>query len=237
MTAVRAVLFFLWFYLISIPLAIAYSVLLPFPRRAMMVAVRFWARLIVFGLKVLGGVRMEVRGLEHLPAGRALVAAKHQSLFDFIGPFMFLPDASFVLKQELLSIPFFGWHANKQEMIAINREGHAKALKEMVRAARERLKEPRQILIFPEGTRQKPGAPPDYKPGVVALYRDLELPCTPMATNSGVHLNSRAMLLRTGTIVYEILPPIPPGLKRAEFMQALETSIETASNAMLEAGI
>ncbi len=58
-----------------------------------------------------------------------------------------------------------------------------------------------------------------------------------MATNSGVHLNSRAMLLRTGTIVYEILPPIPPGLKRAEFMQALETSIETASNAMLEAGI
>lgn len=237
MTAVRAVLFFLWFYLTSIPLAIVYSVLLLFPRKAMMEAVRFWAKLIVFGLRVFGGVRFEVRGLEHLPTGRALVAAKHQSLFDFIGPFIFLPDASFVLKQELLSIPFFGWHANKQEMIPIHREGHAKALKDMVRAARERLKEPRQILIFPEGTRSKPGAPPDYKPGVVALYRDLGLPCTPMATNSGVHLNSRGMLIRTGTIVYEILPPIPSGLKRPEFMQALETGIESASNALLEAGI
>ena len=237
MIAVRAVLFFLWFYLTSIPLAIAYSVFLLAPRRVMNRAVRFWARQIVFGLWLFGGVRVEVRGLEHLPAGQALVASKHQSLFDFIGPFIFLPDACFVLKQELLSIPFFGWHANKQEMIPIHREGHAKALKDMVRAARERLKEPRQILIFPEGTRRKPGAPPDYKPGVVALYRDLGLPCTPMATNSGVHLNSRGMLLRTGTIVFEILPPIPAGLTRAEFMQALETSIETASNALLEAGI
>ncbi len=237
MTAVRAVLFFLWFYLISIPLAIAYCVFLLAPRRAMMEAVRAWARMIVFGLSVFGGVRMEVRGLEHLSAGQALVASKHQSLFDFIGPFIFLPDACFVLKQELLSIPFFGWHANKQKMIPIHREGHAKALKDMVRAARERLKEPRQILIFPEGTRRKPGDPPDYKPGVVALYRDLGLPCTPMATNSGVHLNAKGMLLRTGTIVYEILPPIPAGLKRPEFMQALETSIETASNVLLDAGI
>ena len=237
MTAVRAVLFFLWFYLTSIPLAIVYCVFLLVPRRAMMIAVRFWAKLIVFGLDVFGGVKMEVRGREHIPTAQALVAAKHQSLFDFIGPFVFLPDTCFVLKQELLSIPFFGWHANKQEMIPIHREGHAKALKDLLRAARERLKEPRQILIFPEGTRQKPGAPPDYKPGVAALYRDLELPCTPMATNSGVHLNSKGFLLKTGTIVFEILPPIPPGLKRAEFMEQLETSIETASNAMLEAGL
>ncbi len=237
MIAVRAALFFLWFYLTSIPLAIVYSVFLLTPRQVMNRAVRFWARLIVFGLWLFGGVRLEVRGLEHLAPGQALVASKHQSLFDFIGPFIFLPDACFVLKQELLSIPFFGWHANKQKMIAIQREGHAKALKDMVRAARERLKEPRQILIFPEGTRRKPGAAPDYKPGVVALYRDLGLPCTPMATNSGVHLNSKGMLLRTGTIVFEILPPIPAGLKRDQFMQALETSIETASNALLEAGL
>ena len=237
MNAVRAALFFIWFYGVSIPLAIAYSVLLPFPRQAMNVAVRFWARLMVFGLRYLGGVRMEARGLEHLPRGKALVASKHQSLFDFIGPFVFLPDASFVLKQELLAIPFFGWHAKKQRMISIHREGHAKALKDLLRAAREQLKEPRQILIFPEGTRQKPGAPPDYKPGVAALYRDLDLPCTPVATNSGVHLNAQGVVRRPGVIVYEVLPPIPPGLKRHEFMAALETSIETASNALLESGI
>ncbi len=234
MTAVRAILFAFWFWGISIPLAISYTLLLLFPRKAMIEAVRFWAKVIVFGLRWLGGVRTEVRGLEHLPQGEALIAAKHQSLYDFIGPFAFLPDASFVLKRELLSVPFFGWHANKAGMIAVDRHGHAKALKEMVRSARERVAEHRQILIFPEGTRKAPGAPPDYKPGVAALYRDLALPCTPVATNSGVHLNAQGILRRPGTIVFDFLPPIPAGLKRAEFMERLEQSIETASAALLE---
>ncbi len=237
MTAVRAALFFLWFWGLSIPLALSYTVLLLAPRRAMIEAVRFWARLIVFGLRWLGGVRTEVRGLEHLPAGRALIAAKHQSLYDFIGPFAFLPDATFVLKRELLAVPLFGWEATKSGMIGIDRGGHAKALKDLLRAARERLKEPRQIVIFPEGTRRKPGAPPDYKPGVAALYRDLALPCIPLATNSGVHLNAQGLLRRRGIVVFEFLPPIPAGLKRAEFMARLESSIETACNEMVDAGL
>jgi 1-acyl-sn-glycerol-3-phosphate acyltransferase len=236
-TPVRAVLFFVWFYGLSIPLAIGYTVLLPFPRKAMIEAVRFWAKTIVFGLRWLGGVRTEVRGLQHLSTGAALIAAKHQSLYDFIGPFAFLPDASFVLKRELLALPFFGWHASKGGMIGIDRQGHAKALKDLVRAAREKAAQGRQIIIFPEGTRKKPGAPPDYKPGVAALYRDLELPCTPMATNSGVHLNAQAVLLRRGIIVFEILPAIPAGLKRDEFMKELELRIETSSNEMVDAGL
>ena len=237
MTAVRAALFFLWFWGISIPLAISYTVLLLAPRRAMMEAVRFWAKLIVFGLRWLGGVRTEVRGLEHLPSGRALIAAKHQSLYDFIGPFAFLPDASYVVKSELLALPLFGWEATKSGMIGIDRGGYAQAVKDLLRAARERLKEPRQIVIFPEGTRRKPGAPPDYKPGVVALYRDLGLPCIPLATNSGVHLNAQGLLRRRGIVVFEFLPPIAAGLKRAEFMQRLEESIETSCNEMIDAGL
>jgi 1-acyl-sn-glycerol-3-phosphate acyltransferase len=236
-TRLRALLFFIWFWGVSIPLAISYTVLLLAPRQAMMEAVRMWARLIVFGLRWLGGVKTEVRGLENLPRTQALIAAKHQSLFDFIGPFAFLPDASFVLKRELLSVPFFGWHAAKGGMIAIDRGGHAKALKDMLRAARVKLNEGRQIIIFPEGTRRKPGDPPDYKPGVAALYRDLDLPCTPVATNSGVHLNAQGILRRTGTIVFEFLPPIPAGLKRQAFMAALETSIESTCKGLLDSGI
>lgn len=237
MTLVRAVLFAIWFWGVSIPLAISYTVLLIAPRKAMIEAVRFWARLIVFGLRWLGGVKTEVRGLEHLPRGEALIAAKHQSLYDFIGPFAFLPDASFVLKRELLSMPFFGWEANRAGMIPVDRKGHAKALKDMVRAARERVAEHRQILIFPEGTRKTPGAPPDYKPGVAALYRDLALPCIPVATNSGVHLNAQGILRRPGIIVFDFLPPIPAGLKRDEFMEQLERSIETSCNEMIDAGL
>jgi 1-acyl-sn-glycerol-3-phosphate acyltransferase len=233
----RSLLFSIWFYGISTVVAIAYSVTLILPRRVIIEGMRVWARLVNFGLLLLVGVRVELRGREYLPTGPALIAAKHQGMFDTIGPFSFLPDVCFVLKKELLKIPFYGWHAQHAGMIPVDREGSSKALKGLMRAARDRLKEPRQIIIFPEGTRQAPGAPPDYKPGVAALYRDLGLPCTPMATNSGVHWPAHGFTRRPGTIVFEFLPPIPPGLKRDEFMRELQDRIETASSRLLAEGL
>jgi 1-acyl-sn-glycerol-3-phosphate acyltransferase len=103
----------------------------------------------------------------------------------------------------------------------------------MVKQARARLAEGRQILIFPEGTRAPVGAPADYKPGVAAIYRDLDVPCWPVATNSGVHWPAHGFRRYPGTVVFEFLPPIPAGLKRAEFMKRLEDSVETASAALL----
>ncbi len=237
MIVLRSLLYAAWFYLISTPWAILLTLALPLPRQVMMEGVRLWSRVMLFGLWALAGVKVEVRGLERLPEGACLIAAKHQCALDFIGPFAFLPDACFVLKKELLSIPFFGWNAQRARMIPIDRGGGAATLKSMVRAARQRLSEPRQLIIFPEGTRKAPGAAPDYKPGVAALYRELGLPCLPMATNSGVHWPARGFLRRPGVVVYEVLEPIPPGLPRAEFMRELERRVETASNALLEAGL
>jgi len=237
MIRLRSLLFAVWFYLISTPWAVLLTLALPLPRKVMMEAVRLWARVMLFGLRVLAGVKVEVRGLERLPEGASLVAAKPQCALDFIGPFAIMPDACFVLKKELLSIPFFGWNAQKARMIPIDRGGGAATLKAMVRAARERLAEPRQLVIFPEGTRKAPGDAPDYKPGVAALYRELGLPCTPMATNSGVHWPARGFLRRPGVVVFEVLEPIPPGLPRAEFMRELEARIETASTALVDAGL
>ena len=91
----------------------------------------------------------------------------------------------------------------------------------------------RSFTIFPEGTRGEIGAAPDYKPGIAALYRDLDSPCWPIATNSGVHWPAHGFRRYPGTIVFEFLPPIPAGLKRAEFMAELESRIETASTALL----
>jgi 1-acyl-sn-glycerol-3-phosphate acyltransferase len=199
-----------------------------------MVAMQAWARVVLVSLRLIAGIRVEVRGREHLPRGTALVASKHQGWLDFVVMLARLPDVCFVMKRELLMIPFFGWHAWRSGMIPVDREAHAKALKAMLRAARARLKQaPRQILIFPEGTRTDPGAAPDYKPGVAALYRDLDLPCTPAATNSGRHWPAHGYRLTPGVAVFEFLPPIPAGLKRDAFMSELEARIETASNALL----
>lgn len=233
MTTVRSLIFTLWLYL-SMPLfAVLLSPALLMPHRAAMGVIKLWARFILFGLRWIAGVKVEVRGLEHRPTGPALIAAKHQGMLDVIAPFAFLDDACFVMKKELMPLPFFGWFAWKTKMIAVDRAAHAKALKDMVRQTRARLAEGRQILIFPEGTRTAPGAPADYKPGVAAIYRDVDAPCWPVATNSGVHWPAHGFKRYPGTVVFEFLPPIPAGLKRAEFMKQLESRIEDASTALL----
>ena len=92
------------------------------------------------------------------------------------------------------------------------------------------------MVIFPEGTRGKPGVPGDYKPGIAALYRELNLPVTPMALNTGMHWG-KGLLIRPGTIVFDYLPPIPAGLKRGEFMRELQSRIDTATKALEDEGI
>jgi len=116
-------------------------------------------------------------------------------------------------------------------------EGHSAALKKLVRDAKDRFADGRQVVIFPEGTRTAPGAPSDYKPGIAALYREIDVPVHPVATNSGVHWSARGQTIHRGTIVFEFLEPIPPGLKRAEFMRLLRERNETASAKLLAEGL
>ena len=234
MTTVRSLLFVAWLYLSMAIFALLLSPVLLFGSAASMAVIKAWARFVLFGLRVLCGLRVEVRGLEHRPEGPALIAGKHQGMLDVIAPFTFLDNPCFVMKKELMVLPFFGWFAARTRMIAVDRSAHAAALKGMVRQARERRDQGRQVLIFPEGTRTAPGAAPDYKPGIAALYRDLDTPCVPMATNAGLHWPAHGFRRTPGTVVYEFLPPIPPGLKRAEFMARLETELEAASTALLD---
>jgi 1-acyl-sn-glycerol-3-phosphate acyltransferase len=230
MLAIRRVLFAIWLYLSMPVVAIGLSPALLMPERLAMGVIKIWARVVLFGLRWIMGITVEVKGLEHRPTGAALVAPKHQSMLDIVAPFTVLDRACFVLKKELIHTPFLGWFASKTRMIPVDRSAHAKALKDMVRNARARLAEGRQIIIFPEGTRVQPGAEPDYKPGVAAIYRDLDGPCWPVATNSGEHWPAKGIKFIPGHVVFEYLPPLPAGLKRAEFMARLEETIETATN-------
>jgi len=233
LTTLRSLLFVAWLYLSMAIFAVGLSPALILPHRYAMMVIRSWARFVLFGLRWIAGVRVEFRGLEHRPVGPALVACKHQGMLDVIVPFAVLDDPCIVMKKELMPIPFFGWFAWKTKMISIDRSGHSKTLKDMVRQARDRASEGRQIFIFPEGTRAEPGAPPDYKPGVMALYRELGGPCWPMATNAGRHWPPHGFRRYPGTVVYEFLPPIPAELKRGPFMAELESRIETASARLL----
>lgn len=238
MILVRSFLFAAVFYLWSVLYAIALVPLLAAPRSWMLAGMRLWSQSVNLLLRVICGIRVEVRGREHVPAGDALIAAKHQTMFDVFVQFGVLRGSLFVFKKELLIIPIFGWIALRIGSIVVDREGQSAALRDMVRRAREQFRlGDRQLVIFPEGTRKAPGAPPDYKPGVAALYRELDVPVHPVATNAGVHWPAHGFTRRPGVIVYEYLEPIPPGLKRAEFMRLLQERIETASDRLLAEGL
>ena len=234
MTLARSLLFALIFYAWSVAIALLGLPLIWLAPRSWLVGwMKFWATSSTWLVAAICGVRVEIRGREHLPAGAALVAAKHQCMLDTMAPYAIFDDAAYVMKQELMSIPVYGWYSRRAGMIVIDREANAKALRQLLADTRSRIADQRQVVIFPEGHRMAPGATGDYKPGVAAIYRDLGLPCIPMATNSGVHWPAHGFLRRPGVIVYEFLPPIPAGLPRAEFIRVLEQRIETASTALL----
>ena len=229
----RSLLFNVLFYLTTTLYVVLGTPLLFGPRSWAMAALANHARFELFLLRHIVGLKLEVRGKEKLPKGACLVAAKHQSAWETFGLIPLFRDPAMLMKRELFWIPFHGWFSHKFEMIPVDREKGPTALRRMLREAKKRIADGREIIIFPEGTRRAPGAAPDYKTGVVLLYEALGVPCVPVALNSGVFWPRRSLKRRPGTIVVEFLDPIPPGLPKAEFLKRLIEQIETASVRLL----
>ena len=237
MLLVRSLVFNVAFYLNLLVWMLIFLPALLMPRKVLIRAAQAWGTSSVWLLKVLVGMRVEIRGRERIPPGGLLVAAKHQSFLETFALLPLVDDPAFILKRELLWIPLFGWLAWKAGMVPIDRSGGAQALAAMNRRARAEIAAGRQILIFPEGTRRAAGAPPAYKFGVAHLYRAFGVACLPVALNSGLYWPRRQFIRRPGTAVIEILDPIPPGLSRDECRQELQDRSETASTRLLAEGL
>ena len=235
LTVLRSLLFVPVFYINTVLFVVIGSFLLLGPRRYAMMGLKAHAIVTLWLMKIIVGTRMEVRGREKLPKPPYLVACKHQSAWDTFALIPIFSDPALVMKAELRHIPFYGWFSRKFEHVFVARDRGPSALRKLVRDAKERAAAGREVLIFPEGTRRAPGAEPDYKPGAVALYEGLGLPCVPMALNSGLYWPRRKLMRYPGTIVVEILDAIPAGLPRKEFRAELEARIETASSRLIVA--
>ncbi|MCB1513968.1 MAG: 1-acyl-sn-glycerol-3-phosphate acyltransferase [Hyphomicrobiaceae bacterium] len=229
----RSIIFAIVFYINTALFLVVGSPLLLGPRRWAMMGLKAHAHASLFWLRLIVGTRLEVRGRERLPPAPMLVAAKHQSAWDTFALITLFDDPAMVMKAELGLIPFYGWFSHKFRHIFVKRDRGPSALKSLIRDAKDRAAVGREIVIFPEGTRRAPDAPPDYKPGIVALYEALDLPCVPLALNSGLFWPRRKLLRYPGTIVVEFLEPVPPDLPRAAFRHVLQERIETATQRLI----
>ena len=198
---------------------------------------RTWGRNALWLLDKICGTKIEWRGLENIPQGAVIVAAKHQSIWDtFVLPIRF-PDFSYILKHELIYLPFFGWYLLAAEQIGIDRAKGGKVLPQLIAKAKAIFAQDRQLFIFPEGTRRPAGAPPLYKTGITQLYAETNVPVLPVALNSGVFWPRRSFLVRPGTVVIEFLPVIQPGMEPREFFDKLRDDIENASNRLIDEAV
>lgn len=236
MTTIRSALFFLLFWIWSIIMNVLFLPGLLLPRKVIVTGQRIWTIGIIVMMRVICGLKVEIRGRENLAKGRAIIASKHQSIFETMVFHWLVNDPAMIMKKELLQIPVYGWYCRKTKMITVDRKGHAAALRSMIEQAQAALEMERQVVIFPEGTRSAVGENPPFQPGIAALYGKLDNPVTPIALNTGLYWPRKKFICRPGTLVIEILPPIEAGLKRKDFMSRLQSAIDENSDRLVAEG-
>lgn len=236
MLVLRSLVFNVLYYANLIVWMIAVLPTLAMPRAAFRDVAKAWARSSLWLLRVVVGTRVSWRGLDKIPPGGLVVASKHQSVWETFALLTIFDDPAYVLKRELMWIPVFGWYAWKHQSVPVERKGRSAALSDLAARTDEALADGRQIILFPEGTRRIPGAEPAYRFGIVHLYDRLGIPVVPIALNSGLYWPRRRFLRRPGTIVVEVLDPIPPGKPKEVFFAELQETIEAASNRLSREG-
>ena len=232
----RSIAFNVLFYVNTLIYLIAALPTFFMPYRAIIAVAKSWGRTNLVLLRVIAGIKYEIRGREKIPKGPLIVASKHQSAWETFALLPLLENPVFILKHELQWIPVFGWLTIKGRMVPVHRGRGSQTLIAMIERARIELADNRQLIIFPEGTRRPAGAEPRYKVGVMHLYAAEGVPCLPIALNSGLFWPRRSLLRFPGTVVAEILDPIPPGLGKDDFFLRLQNDIETATARLIAEG-
>jgi 1-acyl-sn-glycerol-3-phosphate acyltransferase len=218
----RSAVYNLYFWIVTAAMALAsLPVRFLFPGKALAFG-KVWVRALLGGLGPLAGVRLAVTGTEYLPAaGPALIASQHQSAFDTLVWLSLLSRPAYVVKRELLRVPFFGPMLRPAGQIPVDRAGGAAALRGLLAEADRAIAAGRQVIIFPEGTRMRPGAVGPLQPGVAVLAAHTGLPVIPVVTDSGRCWGRRGFRKRPGTIHIAIHPPLAARLPRQVLLARL----------------
>ncbi len=227
MNTLRTLIFSIFFYGLSVILVLLVPFVALLGRDALRSYAMGWVSLMTWSSRWILGIRVKIEGT--IPKGPVLFAGKHESLFEALELSRLLGSPATVMKRELAQIPLWGWAARRYGVIVVNRTANATALRSMMKDARAALAEGRSVLIFPEGTRVKPGEAPELRSGFAGLYRMLDLPVVPIAVKSG-HVWTKHGVKKPGVITFRFLDPIPPGLSRGEAESRVHAGINALNN-------
>ena len=199
MIFLRSALFLFGQSVTAILVCLAVIPCLPFPtvRNAV---IKSWAQINMWTLKVICGLDYRVTGLHNLPGKPAIIMSNHQSAWETLCIQILFPPVSFILKKQLLWIPFFGWGLAAYRPIAIDRSKKTRALDQLINQGRERLEEGRSLVIYPEGTRMAPDSPGKFQVGGAMIAAKTGAPIVPIAHNAGYFWPKRSFLKYPGTI-------------------------------------
>jgi len=227
MMQLRSALFATALIVITPPYALFALCTWVLPRRARYRIISLWSRGVVWLARWICGIRWRVEGLEHLPSRPAVILAKHQSAWETLAFQMIFPPQVYLLKRELLWIPFFGWGLALMSPIAIDRSRGRAALRRLAARGAERLAQGFWIVVFPEGTRTAPGRRRKYQLGGAWLAARTHAPVVPVAHNAGLRWPRNGFLKRPGLVTVRIGPAIDSAGRSAETINRLaETWIE-----------
>ncbi|MGN6820362.1 MAG: lysophospholipid acyltransferase family protein [Sphingomonas sp.] len=225
MTLVRNIVFAIVFYGLSLPIVLFVPLSALFGKRALIAYAQGWAAFHRWCVRWLLGIRVRYEGPR--PSGQVFYAGKHQSLFEPIELVLELGAPATIMRREFARIPIWGWAAKRYGVILVDRTASSAALRHLMREAAAARESGRSVMIFPEGTRVKPGEQPELKSGFAGLYKMLGLPVVPIATDVGL-LWPKGGLKRAGVVTFRFSEAIPPGLPRAE----IEARVREAINAL-----
>ena len=229
----RSIIFYLLLYMWTLTLGVLALPYLLLPSSYVRSLANLWISGILELLKLTCGITYEIKNIENIPDRAVIVASKHQSAFETLLLFRLVKNSIFIHKRELFLIPIFGLYLKKSNMISINRNEGAKAIRKMLIEVKQNILNGYSIIIFPEGTRKKPGDPPDYKTGIAGIYKESEAEVLPVAVNSGNYWPKHTFIKKPGKIIIKFLKPIPSKLEKSEFLKKIESVIEDETNKII----
>lgn len=231
----RSIIFIILMYVMMVIIGLAGVIPAMTKKDGAYWGIKTYCKVVVWLADVICGLKIEQRGT--IPTGNVVIASKHQSFFDVILHTYYVNRVNFVMKQELKYAPILGFYAACIGAAPVKRGKKSKAVSQMMKGIEKIKGDETQLVIYPQGTRVPPGEHRPYKVGAAVICQRMERPCVLAATNVGVFWPKRSMLRKPGVAVIDYFETLDPGLELSDFVEKMETKIETRSNELMaEAG-